>query len=295
MLFHLRNRIHGFPKYRPPNQRWVHLIIESPVHCHLCTRFKNIFNLSATYTQESDFTSLYWTDSGVYWEENESFTIDQSIHNKNMSAVALISNCRLGEKDTRLDFIKELQNYMPVKIYGKCGKSCPSNGMDCRKYISNKYKFFLLFENSFCRDYITEKLFNTLKYNILPVVLGGGNYSYYIPKSAYINALDFSSAKNLTDYLIYLSSNQTAYEEYFVWKKYIKYVKNPPQMGFLCEMCIQLHLEDYIGQIKVKSLDRMKKRYGLKDNCKKISFDSVTRYYTISDQGLSYSYIMSPS
>ena len=78
------------------------------------------------------------------------------------------------------------------------------------------------------------------------------------------------------------------------WKKYIKYVENPPQMAFLCEMCIQLHLEDYLGKIKVKSLDKMEKRFGIRKNCKHISFDSFARSYKVSNQEISYSYYMSP-
>ena len=34
------------------------------------------------------------------------------------------------------------------------------------------YKFYFAFENSLCDDYITEKFFNMLKHNIVPVVLG---------------------------------------------------------------------------------------------------------------------------
>ncbi len=38
--------------------------------------------------------------------------------------------------------------------------------------IQRVYKFYLSFENSLCRDYVTEKFF-TRAGNILPVVRGG--------------------------------------------------------------------------------------------------------------------------
>lgn len=42
-----------------------------------------------------------------------------------------------------------------MTIYGRCGEPCPSS-VDCRDYIAKNYFFFLTFENSFCRDYISK-------------------------------------------------------------------------------------------------------------------------------------------
>jgi hypothetical protein len=78
-------------------------------------------------------------------------------------------------------YIEQLNKYAQVDVYGRCGKPCPPNSKyDCKKLISDEYKFYLSFENSICKDYITEKFFNILNYNIIPVVLGGGNYDYYV-------------------------------------------------------------------------------------------------------------------
>ncbi len=40
--------------------------------------------------------------------------------------------------------------------------------------------FFFAFENSLCIDYVSEKFFHIIKFNIIPVVLGSGNYNYYV-------------------------------------------------------------------------------------------------------------------
>ncbi len=90
---------------------------------------------------------------------------------------ALISHCSASSR--RLEFIKELQNHIEVQVYGKCGKQCPNN-LDCREYVGAKYKFYFAFENSLCRDYITEKFFLMLKYDTIPVVFGMGNYSRFV-------------------------------------------------------------------------------------------------------------------
>ena len=126
--------------------------------------------MSATYTKDSDFTSLYWLDSGLYWQTNLNF-INNNNNNtdifasKTEFAATLISSC--GAPSSRSSYINELQNYIAINLFGKCGRPCPTD-QNCREYISKNYKFFLVFENSLCRDYITEKFFNTLRYDIIP-------------------------------------------------------------------------------------------------------------------------------
>jgi len=269
VLFHLRNEIDHFPIRANLDQRFVHVIYESPVHCHLCNKFGNQFNLSATYTSDSDYTSLYLTDSGLYWTlTNENYDqIDvYSTKDSNHFAAALISNC--NSKNLRDEYIRELNSFVNVTTYGACGLKCPV-GLNCNEMIGKKYKFYLAFENSMCRDYITEKFFNMLRYDIIPVVYGAGNYSLYVPKSAYINAMDFETPKHLADYLLNLDRNRTAYNQYFRWKKYINHRAQSEQVkgGYLCEMCIQLHLEEQTNFLKRKQLTHLNELFGMKENC----------------------------
>lgn len=154
-----------------------------------------------------------------------------------------------------------MQDYIQVDVYGECGLSCQIKGENrylskaCREKLGRQYKFFLSFENSFCDDYVTEKLFDTLLFDSIPVVLGLGNYEKWIPKSAYINALDFQSPRHLSEYLIYLSQNATAYNSYFKWKKFISLTNN--EFKSFCDMCVKLHLEDHFGfrEQMVKEID----------------------------------------
>ena len=53
-----------------------------------------------------------------------------------------------------------MSKYIDVKIYGECGSRirCPKRGdYSCKPQLLRKSKFYLAFENSNCREYITEK------------------------------------------------------------------------------------------------------------------------------------------
>ncbi|RNA30006.1 alpha-(1-3)-fucosyltransferase C-like [Brachionus plicatilis] len=164
-----------------------------------------------------------------------------------------------------------MQKYsQKIDIYGGCGKSCNIPGEnrflsnECREKLSKESFFFLAFENSMCKDYITEKLYDTILFDTVPVVYGYGPYDQVIPRSAYINALDFKTPKQLVDHLLYLESNKTAYNSYFKWKRYIKRTNN--QYKTFCDMCIKLNLENYFG-IQKSQVNDLESFWGYKKNC----------------------------
>lgn len=270
---------------------------ESPNHCHKCVTNRIEFNLTATYTKESDFKNLYWTNSGLYWKDSNLTSYEKNKYDKrdiystkNDFSVSLISNCGDYAK-FRIDYMLELKKYINLDIYGGCGIKCPVK--ECREHLSKKYKFFFVFENSYCRDYITEKFFDTFKYDVIPVVFGGGDYSYYIPKSGFINADDFKSPLHLANFLIALDGNPAVYNSYFTWKKYIGNDLNRPSMGIYCEMCIKLHLEEVTGKVEYKTVKHLEKYYDLDLNCLKPTKDENFNVYK-KKSALTYSMQMNP-
>ena len=135
------------------------------------------------------------------------------------------SHC--GTQSQREHYVKEMKKHAPVDVYGLCGNlKCDwdeKNGgvstSACLEMVERDYKFYLSFENSFCNDYVTEKFFSILQYNVVPIVRGLANYSEIAPPHSFINAMDYSSPKELVDYLLVLDANDTLYNEYFNWKK----------------------------------------------------------------------------
>ena len=106
--------------------------------------------------------------------------------------------------------------------------------------MNTEYKFYLAFENSNCRDYITEKFYvNGLKNDILPVVMGARKEDYVrsAPQKSFIHVDDFDSPEDLAKYLKELDSNDDLYNEYFQWKGTGEMINTK----FFCRLCSLLH------------------------------------------------------
>ena len=185
VITHMRNSIENLPKYRPVNQRWIFFLWESPIHANDFKTFNGFYNLTYTYKIDSDFSGVYESGSRMYWGLNETFNSEYDFSaEKTQFAAAVISNC--GGNSRRIEYINRIKRHVTVDLFGKCGKPCPTNYRNsnikaaCKEIIAKEYKFYLAFENSVCTDYITEKFFYILQFNIIPVVLGGGKYDNYV-------------------------------------------------------------------------------------------------------------------
>ena len=131
----------------------------------------------------------------------------------------------------RETYAQALMEHINVHQYGCGGKyNCPrSKASACDRRLNDHYKFYLSFENSLCRDYVTEKLWRILHINVVPIVLGNASYSEIIPPHSYIDVLDFPSPRHLADYIKLVGANDTLYNECFRWRaKYTcsKFKKN---------------------------------------------------------------------
>ena len=140
--------------------------------------------------------------------------------------------------------MRKLEELIDVDIFGKCGSSrCTSR--ECNDMFNSTYKFYLSFENSICPDYVTEKLFKILDYNIIPVVLNGANMADFLPPKSYIDANSFESVNELADYLKYLSNNTEEYMKYFWWKEHYKPWKGRVN---LCKICEKINDENVLSK-----------------------------------------------
>ena len=140
-------------------------------------------------------------------------------------------------KDQRLEVFQDL-GFSSFYVFWNLFSS--GRGVDkCVEFIDKNYMFYLAFENSFCEDYVSEKLWNHLNGNLVPIVYGSANYQAIAPPHSYINAMDYDSPKDLADYLNYLMENTTAYYEYFEWTNHFTVYQD--QNRVFCQICEALN------------------------------------------------------
>ena len=108
------------------------------------------------------------------------------------------------------------------------------------------FRFYLSFENSICPDYITEKFSRAIKSFSIPIVLKGDLYISMAPRNSYIAVDSFKSTKQLADYLLFLIKNQTAYLEYFQWRRAYELDLTGSASCDLCEKLVEWRNEKRI-------------------------------------------------
>lgn len=244
VLFHERD-IGGrdqMPRVRTSEQRWIWLTQETAMNLEApLSDYNGIFNWTMTYRRDSDVVIPYGAvrkmTEPLTMEELRKLVAEESPRRRKLIAIR-ISNCNSPFTD-RMNYVRKLQEYVQVDVLGKCGESCKQHG-GCSDAYMLQYKFYLAFENSHCRDYITEKLWLPLAYwHNVPVVMGGADPSDYAavaPPNSYIHVDSFKSPQKLAEYLKLLDKNDTLYNEYFNWRRTHEYTFPP-----YCDLCAALH------------------------------------------------------
>ncbi|KAG8191785.1 hypothetical protein JTE90_026820 [Oedothorax gibbosus] len=279
VLFHLHQTSApaSLPSHHPRNQIWIFFTDESPHHTFLTTRkykmedYNGLFNWSMTYRADSDVPVPYGRTAPLSDAEKRTRRPKNYAILKHRGVAILGSNC--GGSNHRWEYVKELQKHLEVDVYGGCGThKCPGHFMrDCP--LIGDYKFYLAFENSNCKEYVTEKLWwNAYNKETVPVVMGApkSDYQKLCPPNSFIHTGDFESPLELAKYLNFLMHNDTAYNFYFEWKKQFKVANEHGYFGspslHLCHICEALN---NIDTSKPKTYNDLGAFWNSKTDCQK--------------------------
>ncbi|CAG9810435.1 unnamed protein product [Chironomus riparius] len=269
LIFHVGEPfdIYDLPATRSENQIYAMLNQERPIYTwHNFEHDKGFFNMTVTYRQDSDvyfgYSKMVEISSNLIvspskqhvWREPETVNDPQILNliaSKSKMAAWFVSRC--GAFSNRDNLVKQLQQYIDVDVYGKCGLlKCPrDNQNQCLEMLNTTYKFYLALENSICVDYITEKTFLNMQNFIIPIVYNGVTDMHdFLPPHSFININDYKSIEELANYLKFLDENPQEYANYFWWKKYYKIYGSS---GY-CDLCMKLKEWDLM-QKKQQHLD----------------------------------------
>ncbi|KAK2165488.1 hypothetical protein LSH36_49g00036 [Paralvinella palmiformis] len=266
-------------------QIFVFFIVESPLRSYegffeTEFTFADIFNLTFTYLRSPN-TDIYTPLGGVEKksvpDEANFIGLDQVLKKSKMVAW-FVSNCQAPS--ARIEYVRRLAQHVDVDVYGKCGNlTCEMGNGSCLNQVKRTYMFYLAFENSFCRDYATEKVFRTLKMDMVPILYGYVDFARILPPKSYIDVRDYESPRKLARHLHELNKNRTKYKEYFDWKKYYNVLMEPDYRAFgFCRLCSILNDKQYNYK---KKFDPINDYWNPKELC--LSDDEEKRAVHLND------------
>ena len=154
------------------------------------------------------------------YQNTSDFGISSVLLHKNKLLLMVVSNCgTLPGARERLRMSNLLKNTKIGDKFDREGSCFSKERFPMEKF--KEYKFYLAMENSYhCKDYITEKMFrNGFLEETVPIVWGAKKSEYNVPPNSVIFMEDYKNMDDLAVYLDYLDKNDTAYLEYFQWRK----------------------------------------------------------------------------
>ena len=179
-----------------------------------------------TYRIDSEFWHGYIRTQRrkVPWSEEtkkkQEMALRQIFRNKTRMAAVFISNCK--SRSGRDRYIRQLKRLMDVDVFGRCGSLKCEDRDKCDQMLARDYKFYLAFENSFCTDYVTEKLLRVMKsMRVVPVVRGGADYGKLFPRNSLIDTGSFFSAYELAHHLNALAQDEVSVKLFYLSRRRI--------------------------------------------------------------------------
>uniref|UniRef100_A0A0A9WE55 Fucosyltransferase n=1 Tax=Lygus hesperus TaxID=30085 RepID=A0A0A9WE55_LYGHE len=200
-----------------------------PLLSHAATL--SLFNYSSTFSRHSNLPltlqflpSLHLLTSKRFFKTNQE---KQNFRSSLGLVMYLQSDC--STPNNRDSYVAELMKYVQVDSYGACLNNRnisidlkePLETMmsDSLMELVSQYKFSIAIENAICDDYITEKLWRPLIVGSVPLYIGSPSVKDWLPNSgAVILPVDFKSPEELSKHLLYLDSNEDAYNNYLTHK-----------------------------------------------------------------------------
>lgn len=218
---------------KPDNQKWVAWSMECEENYPFQKdqEFMELFDYRMSYHQDADIISTYYQ----YSFQKDILQIPEMSFHRKKDICMLISSPFNQSK--RQEYLWELMQHIKIDSYGRLFNNCKleqDTGRDSKIELYKTYKFVIAFENSCARDYVTEKFFDPLLAGAVPVYLGAPNAEEFAPgKNSFISVPQFTSPKELADFL------QACIEDEQLYNRFLKWKQQPLATSFLTKTEIQ--------------------------------------------------------
>ncbi len=129
----------------------------------------------------------------------------------------VVSDIPYWQSNYRIKMFDILQSYKTVQSAGAVRNNIGSIGRSIQDKLDflSHFKFNLCFENYSCPGYSTEKLFDAIAANTLPIYWGDPRLPEDINPRRYINAHDFANLSALMEYIKKVDQDDAFYQSYF--------------------------------------------------------------------------------
>lgn len=220
VLFHLPTLQIDFSKYliyKEQGQIWIawsresgenFLWLEDPY-------FASLFDLTMGYRQTDSILYPYYK-----YEYKQKFSELFSNKEKEGNVCMVISSPLNRSK--RFEYLSELMRFLPIDSYGKWNKNrvfVNDKGRKSKLDLYRRYKFVIAFENTLEKDYVTEKFYDPLLTESVPIYLGAPNVTEYQPgKNCFVDVTSFESPEKLADFIKACCDDKRMYELFHLWR-----------------------------------------------------------------------------
>ena len=238
------------PIPRKPGEDWALFHEESPKNNPIFSHPEVMthFNHTSTFRQQSHFPLTTQYLESIEYITDTKLLVPLEVKNslqreKGLAPVAYVqSGC--DTPSMRDSWVMEFMKHIKVDSYGTClnNKQLPSDIAGSEQFENEKflkflaqYKFVISFENAICDDYVTEKLWRTLRIGSVPLYLGAPNVETLLPnKNSAILVRNFNSPKDVADYVKTINEDDDVYKSFLKHKTYAD--KNYAENQLLIEL-----------------------------------------------------------
>ncbi|XP_037301482.1 4-galactosyl-N-acetylglucosaminide 3-alpha-L-fucosyltransferase 9-like [Manduca sexta] len=164
----------------------------------------------------------------------------------------LMSHCRTH----RINYVRYLRRLINIDFYGKCSYTfryrtrCPGHfNTDCD--VTANYLFYLVLENTSCRQYMTEKLFyNAYLKGAIPIIRNPSleDCQKLLPPNSFLHADQFNSPVEMVNMIKAMGADDELLLSFHAWRNHFN-VTN--EHGFfnskssqMCRLCQALNYND---------------------------------------------------